>query len=66
MPLCTTYKNVIQKFAYWKSLNHWESNSMSSGILFHIIWNNVPCHLEPYSILAVTRRVNKKLTAKSY
>nr|WP_232214885.1 thioesterase [Prevotella sp. oral taxon 472] len=33
---------------------------MSSGMLFHIIWNIVPSYLEQHYILAVTRRFTLK------
>ena len=40
--------------------------SMSSGRLFHFIWNPVPTYLEQASILAVTMWDVKNLTSKAY
>ena len=40
--------------------------SMLSGMLFQLIWNTVPTHLEQASILAVTRQELKKLTTRAY
>ena len=38
---------------------------MSSGMLFHIIWNIVPSYLEQHYILAVTRRFTLKHNERS-
>ena len=40
--------------------------SMLSGMLFQLSWNPVPTYLEQGSILAVTKRELKKLTARAY
>ena len=40
--------------------------SMLSGILFQLSWNTVPIYLEQGSILAITMRELKKLTARAY
>ncbi|KDR52733.1 hypothetical protein [Hoylesella loescheii] len=40
--------------------------SISSGMLFQLNWNTVPTYLEQASILAVTMRKVKKLTARAY
>ena len=45
---------------------HLDCCSISSGLLFHFIWNLVPTYLEQGSILAVTKRELKKLTTKAY
>lgn len=38
---------------------------MSSGMLFHIIWNIVPSYLEQHYILATTRRFTLKHNERS-
>ena len=38
----------------YRAFNKWDSSSISSGTLFHIIWNIIPCHLEQRSTLAIT------------
>jgi len=38
---------------------------MSSGTLFHIIWNVVPYHPEQHPTLAVTRRFTLKHNGRS-
>ena len=40
--------------------------SMLSGMLFQLKWNAVPTYLEQESILAVTTRDVKMLTARTY
>ena len=44
------------QFNYW-IFYKWDTCSMSSGMLFHIIWNIVPSYLEHPSILATTRHL---------
>ena len=56
----------MNNLIYWQSLYHWESNSISSGIGFQMIWKDVPDDMEEGSIYAKIRRVIKKLTARTY
>jgi len=51
-------------FNYW-IFYKWDTCSMSSGMLFHIIWNIVPSYLEQHYILAVTRRFTLKHNERS-
>jgi len=43
-----------------------DGSSISSGMMFHIIWNPVPTYLEQGSILAITRRELKKFITRAY
>ena len=56
----------MKSLIYWQSLYHWESNSISFGIGFQMIWKDVPDDMEQGSIYAKIRRVIKKLTARTY
>ncbi|RKW58637.1 MAG: hypothetical protein D8H98_10590 [Prevotella sp.] len=40
--------------------------SRQDGTSFHIIWNNVPYHLEHDSILAITRQFTIKFITRAY
>ena len=51
-------------FSYW-IFYKWDTCSMSSGMLFHIIRNIVPSYLEQHYILAVTRRFTLKHNERS-
>lgn len=56
----------MNNLIYWQSLYHWESNSISFGTGFQMIWKDVPDDMEEGSIYAKIRRVIKKLTARTY
>ena len=56
----------MNNLIYWQSLYHWETNSISSGIGFQMIWKDVPDDMEQGSIYAITRRVIKKFAARTY